>query len=212
MSKSGMCALLLGLAVAAGPALGQNLVTNGSFEDPVYSNPVSGPVPVTGWTIGPDSGFEVWRGYGGPAADGAQYIELDVSQCNTISQTIATVSGRRYTVRYAFSARPGYSLNHVDVRWNGQLISSADADGTNNTQTAWTYSSADVTATTASAALTFTDVDSCTGVGSLLDDVSVTEAASAPVPGLGRGGLLALAALLAIVGCAVLWTGRSLRA
>jgi hypothetical protein len=209
MNKRQVCTLLVGLAAVAGPALGQNLVTNGSFEDPAYSNPVNYPVPVTGWTIGPDSGFEVWRGYEGPAADGAQYLELDVTQCNTISQTFPTVSGTRYTVRYAFSARPGVSSNRVDVRWNGQLISSANADGSGISQTAWTYYSTMVEATTTSTTLTLTDVDGCSGVGSLLDDVSVTEVE--PIPALGGGGLLALAALLAIVGCLVLWSGRSLR-
>jgi len=208
MKQRQVCTLLVALAAVAAPAFGQNLVTNGSFETPVYPNGVNWPVPVTGWTIAPDSGFEVWTN-SGPAADGAQFLELDVTTCDTISQTLTTVSGLRYRVRYAYSARPGVADNRVEVRWNGQLISSASANGVGLTNPSWTYYSAEVQATGVSTALTFANVDACDGVGSFLDDVSVTEVE--PVPALGGGGLLALAALLAIVGCAVLWTGRSLR-
>jgi hypothetical protein len=209
MNKRQVCTLLVGLAAVAAPAFGQNIATNGSFETPSYSDGVNWPVPVTGWTIGPDSGFEVWTN-NGPAADGAQFIELDVNTCDTISQTLTTVSGIRYSVRYAYSARPGVVDNRVEVRWNGQLISSASANGTGLTNPSWIYYSTEVQATGTSTALTFANVDACDGVGSFLDDVSVTEIE--PVPALGGGGLLALAAMLAVVGCAVLWTTRSLRA
>jgi hypothetical protein len=207
MTKSVVCTCLVGLAAVAGPALGQNLVTNGSFEAPAYSGGIHWPVPVTGWTIGPDTGFEVWTNVGA-AADGVQFIELDVTTCDTISQTLSTVSGRRYRVQYAYSARPGIADNRVEARWDGQLISSASANGSSLTQPSWTFHTAEVTATGTSAALTFANVDSCDGVGSFLDDVSVTEIEAVPM--LGGAGLAVLAALIAVFAGLALWV-RSLR-
>lgn len=209
MNKRQVCTLLVGLAAVAAPAFGQNLVTNGSFENPAESSGVNYPSTVPGWTISPDTFFEVWTNQL-PAADGVQFIELSVNTCDTISQTITTVPGRRYKVRYAFSPRPDIADNSVAVSWGGQVISSASGNGSSLNTTAWSYYSAVVQATGTSTVLSFADTDTCDSVGTLLDDISVTE--EEPIPALGRTGLAALAALLALVGCLVLWTGRSLRA
>lgn len=193
------------LALASLPAFAQNLVVNGSFEDPAYPSSTNFPVAVTGWTIAPDSGFEVWNNYAGPGADGPQYLELDVFTCNTISQAIPTIAGHKYLVRFAFGARPDVADNQVVVRWNGAQIGSASADGTGQTAVVWTYHNATATATGGSSTLSFTNVDTCDGVGAMLDDVSVVDqGVAATVPTLGPPALAALAAALAIASLVLL--------
>jgi hypothetical protein len=76
--------LLCGILLFAGSASAQNLLTNGSFEDPPFSAGTANyPLPsIPGWTSTAD--FEVWNQLQGPAADGNQYLEMDVSTCTTI--------------------------------------------------------------------------------------------------------------------------------
>ncbi|HQU47602.1 MAG TPA: hypothetical protein PLM09_00505 [Casimicrobiaceae bacterium] len=206
-----IAAVLGAILLASVPALAQNLVVNGSFENPAYSAGANYPVAVTGWSITPDSGFEVWNNFQGPGADGSQYLELDVYTCNTISQAVPTIPGHVYDVRYAFGGRPGVADNQVVVRWNGTQISSASADGTGQTAVIWTYYNAVATATSSSSTLTFTNVDACDALGAMLDDVSVVDR-GAPiatvVPTLDPRLLAALAAALAMAALVLLRRAR----
>lgn len=208
-----IAAVLGTLLIASSPALAQNLVVNGSFEDPVYPAGFNYPVAMTGWSTTPDTGFEVWNNPPGlgPGANGPQYLELDVYTCNTISQAVPTIPGHVYDVRYAFGGRPGVADNQVVVRWNGTQISSASADGTGQTAVIWTYYNAVATATSGSSTLTFTNVDACDGLGAMLDDVSVVDR-GAPiatvVPTLDPRVLAALAAALAMAALVLLRRAR----
>lgn len=187
-------ALLLCLALAAAPALAQNLVVNGSFEDPDYPAGVNFGA-LTGWSINPDVNFEVWDGVEGPGANGDQYIEMDNTTCNSVVQTIPTEADRDYVVTFAFGARNGVADNRVNVYWNSQLIGSASADGTNQSQIVWTYYSFLAHGGAGASTLDFSNVDTCDSVGAMLDDVSVVERPFG-IPTLDSLGLALLAAAL----------------
>jgi hypothetical protein len=205
MSRFRLAILVLGMALFSAPAFAQgNLVVNGSFEDPVYGAAVSYPVPVTGWTIAPDSGFEVWNNFQGPGADGSQYLELDVFTCNTVSQTIPTSSGSDYLISFAFGARNGVADNRVQVSWNGQPVGTASADGTGQAEIVWTSHSFLVRGAPGSSTLEFTNIDACDGVGSMLDNVSVLAQEIRVVPALAPAGTGVLIALLALSAAVVL--------
>jgi hypothetical protein len=202
MHGSRLACLLLGTVVVAAPAFAQNLLVNGSFEVPDYPPGPNVNVPVTGWTVAPGPGFEVWDNFDGPAADGAQHLELDVSTCTTISQTIPTDGSTYYLIRFAFGARTFVADNRVEVLWNGQVVGSAAADGTSQSQIGWTYYSFQVLGGPGSSTLAIRNVDVCDGLGAMLDDVSVT--ARENIPMLGAGGLALLTAVLALAGLIVL--------
>jgi len=179
--------LFFGTLLVAGSAGAQNLLVNGSFEQPVFTDAVNNPETIPGWTSTP-SPFEVWNQLQGPGADGNQYLELDVSTCTTISQTIPTSSDSFYRVSLAFAARAGVQDNRIEVLWNGTVIGTASADGSavgGNVQ--WTrHSYAVQPGATGSSTLSIRNVDTCDGLGALLDDVSVVEAAPpASIPALG---------------------------
>lgn len=194
--------LLCGILLFAGSASAQNLLTNGSFESPAFPpGTVNGPDPIPGWTS--TGGFEVWNQFQGPAADGNQYLELDVSTCTTISQTIPTSASKNYLISLAFAARDGVADNRIEVLWNGAVIGSASADGsTQNGNVVWTHYTFPAQAGGAgSSTLQIRNVDTCDGLGSLLDDVSVVQA-PVPAPVLGRAGFALLAGglmLLALI-------------
>lgn len=201
----GISWLLGGCLLLAGPADAQNLLTNGSFETPVFPANTQGwpGSSIPGWTS--TDGFEVWNRAQGPGADGDQYLELDVLTCTTISQTIATSAAANYVVSLAFGARDLVADNQIEVLWNGALIGTASADGsTQYGDTAWTrYTFPAQAGGAGSSVLQIRNVDVCDGLGSMVDDVSVVQVGAAapakPVPTLGKG-----AALLLVIGLGLL--------
>jgi hypothetical protein len=184
------CATLL----VAGPASAQNLLINGSFEEPAFdTDTVNSPTTIPGWTSTP-APFEVWNQFQGPGADGNQYLELDVSTCTTISQTLPTSATQNYLVSLAFGARDGVTDNRIEVLWNGAVIGTASANGTSQTgNIVWTRYGFRVLGADGSSTLAIRNVDTCDSVGSMLDDVSVVAVAPAvSVPTFGLFGIIVL--------------------
>ncbi len=192
---------LFGALFVAGSAGAQNLLINGSFEDPPFTpNSVNNPSTIPGWTSSPPP-FEVWNQLQGPGADGNQYIELDVNSCTTISQTIATTSQNNYVVSLAFAARDTIADNRIEVLWNGAVIGTASADGSSQTgNVVWTRHSYAAPGAAGSSTLSIRNVDVCDSLGSLLDDVSVVVATPpVPAPALGEIGVSLLASGLMLL-------------
>src|SRR5688572_5308598 len=88
--------IVVGLLVAS-PAFAQNLVTNGSFEDPVVTR-VGFFTQIPGWVATRGCGIEIQNNcfaFGcGPSAQGDQHVELDSadfqgSGCQTSSAMTA---------------------------------------------------------------------------------------------------------------------------
>lgn len=190
--------LLCSTLLVAGSASAQNLLINGSFEDPAFGpNTVNNPDTISGWTSTP-APFELWNDYQGPGADGNQYLELDVAGCTTISQTIPTNATQNYLVSLAFGARVGIADNRIEVLWNGAVIGTASADGSDESgNIVWTRHGFRAVGASGSSTLAIRNVDPCDGLGSMLDDVSVVEvAAPVSVPALRPFGVALLAGSL----------------
>jgi hypothetical protein len=190
--------------LVSGSANAQNLLINGSFEEPAFgADSVNNPSTIPGWTSTP-APFEVWNQFQGPGADGNQYLELDVSGCTTISQSITTSATQNYLVSLAYGARVGVADNRIEVLWNGAVIGTASADGSDESgNIVWTRYGFHAQGASGSSTLAIRNVDTCDGLGSMVDDVSVVEAAPpVSVPTLSSYGVTLLAAsfmLLAII-------------
>ncbi len=174
-----------------------NILVNGSFEDPAVENSswnIYTSVP--GWSIewmpGSGEGYEaqaeihrgLWSAY-----DGEQYIELDSdfdgpegaifdeAGSTKISQVIDTVPGVTYTIKFAFSARPGTpaSDNHMalyidDVVWDDSI----NTDGSSNSNTEWFVFTREFTAVDYTTKISFADIGDADSYGTFIDKVSVS--------------------------------------
>jgi Protein of unknown function (DUF642) len=169
--------------------VGSNLLSNASFEAPALTGNGTWGIfnPVLNWTISGSNGLELWRNFNGSgaglASDGAQNAELDGTAPTTITQTVATIPGATYELRYDFSARAGRNLadNAVEAYADTMLVSSTSADGTSNAGNVWATKSATFVAADASTDITFVDKGAATSYGSLLDN-TVLCFVSEPVP------------------------------
>jgi choice-of-anchor C domain-containing protein len=108
---------VMGLAATCGISMaGPSLVTNGSFEN-ASVNPGSGFVTlgygstaITGWTVVGTIQYSGCIDYIGgywQAADGIRSIDLNGSNDRGgVQQTLATVAGQQYEVRFSMSGNP----------------------------------------------------------------------------------------------------------
>lgn len=115
---------------------GQNRLANGSFED------IEGMIAagwgfysagaMNGWSLLDDPRAEVvWSGYHGvTATDGGYMLDLDASPGNMSLGQVMTdaVDGQVYTV--SFDAADPRMNNGVEVYWGGELVGTADPQGT----------------------------------------------------------------------------------
>ena len=92
-----------------------------------------------------------------------------------IYQDLETLPGKPYTLSYAWSPRPYYDDNELEVWWDGVKI--GDHSGSGGSSTAWTLETKPVYASTGSTTrLEFVEVGNPDGLGMLLDAVSVARA------------------------------------
>lgn len=84
-------------AIGLVPSSCGTALQNPGFEDPVISPPWQRFNSIPGWT-GP---IDVHREPDLPASEGAQVVDLNQNSFGYVSQTINTVAGREYTVRWA---------------------------------------------------------------------------------------------------------------
>lgn len=181
-------ALLVSPLVAGRPAQAQNLVINGSFEEPALANgqwrvyPHDG--PIVGWNVAWGQGYEIQHNAAGTAFHGNQLAELDTHYDNPSSgifQEISTTPGVFYLLRFAFSPRPHTPLadNRLEVMWNGSILDTLSADGSSLSDTLWsTHSYQVLGGAGATTRLQFADRGTPNTLGTYLDDVSVTRAAT----------------------------------
>ena len=98
-----------------------NLLVNGSFEDPVVTNTNLWYIfpAITGWAVSLSDGIELWRGLITPS-DGVQNAELDGNDATKITQTVATIPGATYELRFDFAARTADAAdNYIDAAIDG---------------------------------------------------------------------------------------------
>ncbi|WP_296000142.1 PEP-CTERM sorting domain-containing protein [Rugamonas sp.] len=185
----GVTALLSGNAFAA-----DELIVNGSFEAPALANGTwSNYDSITGWT-GIDHGIEVRNNVEGSTPFGVNFVELDTSQNSGMYQNVATSYGQKYTLSFDFSDRPRVALDSqgLDVYWGVSKVGHVDnASG-------WTqFTVSDLVGAAGSTKLSFYATGTSDGLGTSLDNVSLTAAVPEPetygmmLAGLGLLGLVA---------------------
>jgi len=174
--------------------LSGNLLVNGSFETPQigfgasgqdFTDYAAGHVAGAGWNVTANTVDIVSNKPGGtyasaPAA-GTQYLDLDGFAPGTISQSVATVVGQRYLLRFAYTATPfavdgsSPAVRTASVLFGGKTITSLSKNVTGETPTkpGWTYVAFMVTATSKSSAVAFVG-KSAGSLGIALDDISLT--------------------------------------
>ncbi len=161
------------------------LVVNGSFEQPVV--PMAGLgvfESLPGWTqFSGFTGIEVQRFVAGSPYHGEQFVELDSFAPTGILQEVRTQPGQTYTLRFAYSPRPGTGPgdNVLRVTWGGQEVAVLTADGSAISDTTWTVHTLTVTGGPGvTTTLAFEDLGVSNTYGTYVDAVSVTGAAGIP--------------------------------
>jgi hypothetical protein len=165
-------------------AVGDNLLVNGSFEEPVVSGQWEIFSTIVGWVTSLSDGLELWRNFMGGASDGDQNAELDGNSATRVSQTVATVPGATYELRFDFSPRPNTTLadNVVEAAVDGSALMTVTGDGMSLGSTDWTTHSATFVASTTLTDIAFEDKGTGTvAYGSLIDN-TVLCFVSAPTP------------------------------
>ena len=169
---------------------GDNLVVNGDFEVPTasrYSYKVVAAGETWGsWRVGGTGGIDVvgmWED-----ASGNQSIDLNGSPGKaSISQTLHTVAGKSYLLRFAMSGN-GYLQNEPAVKtmqvwWNGELLDTLSFDTTGHTldEMGWIYHTYELPAATKSSTeLKFASTTPLSVYGPAVDDVKVLDPDEAP--------------------------------
>jgi len=169
-------------AVSPTPADQNNLVVNGSFEEPalnyrkwkVYSE-------VDGWKTSSGAGVEIQNHAAGNPYRGAQLIELASHNASSIYQDINTVPNGRYTLKLAFSPRPSEQDNRIEILWNGASVGIIDGNGKGISGTQWKTYAFDVVATGLSSRLELADRSGGrSSYGGYIDNVSLVYQDQAP--------------------------------
>lgn len=166
----------------------ENLIENGSFEadNLEEANKVRHGrnglwkyyKSITAWERDAGKRLELQRNNEGEhlgAADGAQHIELDSNRSSAISQTILTVPGETYVLKFAHKARHGTNaadnILGIQIADGGNLlllnetIDEAPSD--------WTYYTYTFTAVDSQTKLILADLGISNRRGTFVDDVSV---------------------------------------
>ena len=161
-----------------------NLILNGGFETP--------DVPTGGWAIYPDASLTSWTVESGAGLEiqdhaagdphgGNQLAELDSNNSSVISQTVSTVGGRSYQLRFWYSPRPNRPAGDntigaiVQVVSNNSLlvndiIGAAAAGGSNTSWSEYVYN---FVAVDGSTKIKFSDMGTNNSYGGYLDDISL---------------------------------------
>lgn len=166
--------------LAVSPLAAQNLLTDGSFENPAQANSTTFVTIMNGssfgaWTITSGS-IDLIRTYWAPA-DGFQSIDLNGASPGTIAQTMATTAGSSYRLRFSLAGNPDNTFNKVMRVWWGTqdlgLITFAQA-GLTRTNMGWqTITFGNLLATGPATTLRF-EGQGAAAWGAALDNIQVT--------------------------------------
>lgn len=184
--------LLAALMGSTAAQAATELVTNGSFEtSSVASGSFASVSSLAGWTIaGKKSTVELRNDLAGTAESGSVFAELDSSKNTTISQVLSTVVGETYTLSFWYASRPGVVGNSLGLQWlagsetgtvdthtglSAKQVINATADNI------WVNFTTSFVANSTSTALSFTGLGKSDGLGTSLDNISVTQT-SVPEP------------------------------
>lgn len=150
-----------------------NVVVNGSFEQQAiglsnYVNLSAGSTQLTGWNV--LAGIKVMHSRYKATANGTQCIDLNGSGAGAISQTLPTVPGSGYTVKFAISNSPNCatSWRYGTLTFGTQSVSLSNASGS------WQYRSYVFNATDSSTVIKLESTSTGVACGLAIDDLTVT--------------------------------------
>ncbi len=155
-------------------------IVNGSFEAGTFTGApfdtlAAGNTSITGWSIG-GAGVD-WIGSYWQASQGNRSIDLSALSAGSLSQSIATVIGQRYSVSFDLAGNPTGSplLKQVVVTINGGDASTFDftTGATSTANMGWVGNTYNFTATSTTSVLKFTSLAN-TASGPALDNVSIS--------------------------------------
>jgi hypothetical protein len=175
-----------------------NIVVNGGFEAPdipAGTFALLGSVP--GWNLASGPSIEIQDHVAGSPFEGQQFLELDSNGASSVYQDLATTPGA-YSLRFAFSPRPGVPVNTMQVLWDGLLLDTLNASGTGLADTQWAVYNYTVTATGPTTRLQFSGVGPSNSLGEYVDAVVVESVV--PEPASLASALLGLIALVSYAG------------
>jgi len=151
-----------------------NLVENGSFEDPdVGGNFSTLSSEVGAWDIESGS-VDLINGYW-PASEGEQSLDMSGNSAGTISQSFSTTVGATYTVTFDMSANSDTNKPSVDLQVSASNESetfSYDASTNDSGDMKWTPMTFTFVATESTTTLTFESLEN-DAMGAALDNVHV---------------------------------------
>lgn len=185
-----------GASADISPATAGNLVKNGSFESPKVapncanggeSNPTPGICTYFGgsrgipdWTVGSNSvdmvASSLWK-----AAAGSQSIDLSGDAPGSLTQTVATVKGKKYILRWANAGNwdCGQKIKSMVVYWDAAIVKATNFNtaGHSGAKMGWVYYQVTVEATGKTSTIEFADATADQSLcGATLDNVSLTSA------------------------------------
>ena len=186
MGKS--CATLVAaVLVAAMPASAQNIVIDGSFENPVASGPFlqtfTEGSSMGAWTVGPPGAgpgpgdVELIKDTLWAPAHGNQSVDLSGIRAGSIHQDLTTSLGQQYSLGFALAGNPfpGPAVKTLEVYWGLFKVDTLlfDVTGKSTGNMGWGYHNYTVigTGTDRLRFVSLTPGDA----GPALDDVSVSE-------------------------------------
>jgi Protein of unknown function (DUF642) len=176
-----------------------NLVGNGSFEKPVVANPCpnggstnptagictyfGGSTGVTDWTVGGNSiDLISAKTTGSAAAQGGQWVDLSGDAPGSLTQSVTTVAGDKYTLTWYLGggegAHPtcGQATKVMNVYWDGVLMANPTST---KTLPLWVKSQVTVLAIGPRSTIEFADATpDMSECGAHLDAVSLDQAQS----------------------------------
>jgi hypothetical protein len=160
---------------AVSPSSGQNLIVNGSFEEPQFPSGYKILPTIPGWKVSAGPGIELQHGVAGSSKDGAQHAELDCTENVGIEQAISTPADSRLSLSFSYSPRPGRpaGTNGVDVRVDGKLVVTLAEDGTPLEDAHWSEHAFVFVAAGPTATIEFHGTGASDGFGGFIDDVKV---------------------------------------
>jgi hypothetical protein len=167
---------LVGVNISQGSALAaENLVVNGSFEEPAIDF-LDYPASIPGWKFQEGSSLELQHGIGGKPYEGEQLAEMDGNAVSGIYQDIPTKPGNTYKLTFAFTPRPNVADNKLNVNWGKTSVAKLDKSGEGLSEPKWQLYTYEVPALCSTTRLSFDDLNETSdGLGSYIDAVSVVE-------------------------------------
>jgi hypothetical protein len=143
-----------------------------------------------GWTVSAGEILIERGAVNGLPHSGFQYAYLDGDYAlNTLSQVIPTSPGRQYTLSFWIADT---DPNFFETTFGGQTLYHGPAPGHGGNNTQYVFEDFTVVATTTSSALTFSG-QWTSGLGTILDDVSLVEVIPEPSSTLLFAAFLTLA-------------------